>query len=540
MLTVEQLQYWFNHINDLNLKKINSDVKQYVVLNTNWLPISASLSQRLYHLIENIILPNTCLVCKTHCTWKTSLKCYTTYCSYICASKDPTKVAKSIAWKSDTTKVTQANKKGLLNRQSTNLKKYGHTNYLASNQGKPTVEQGKISRSGKQYRKIEKQKRENTMIDRYGKSVYVNVPEFREKTLITTIEKYGTPHRRQAKYIDIIDKINDPQFLLNQHLIEKKSFVQISAELGGIHSSALIKKCKQHDSTFVPQRFFTSCGHNQISSFLSSLNINHINNDRTLIAPLELDIYIPEHKLAIEYCGLYWHSEQRGKTRQYHKTKHDLCKKTGVQLLTIFEDEWVDKRMQVQRKLIHLLNISQSNVYARNTKCIVLTTQEKDQFFNVNHIQGSGPGSITYGLAYNNETVAAISFIKQANNQFVLNRYATSIHVIGGFSKLLKHFQLNNYWNQIISFADQRWSDGKLYSTTGWELDTIIPPDYYYSPDCITRSHKFNYRRKNLHKLLKHFDPDMSEVENCRANDVLRLWDCGKMRFVLNNKINQV
>jgi hypothetical protein len=279
-----------------------------------------------------------------------------------------------------------------------------------------------------------------------------------------------------------------------------------------------------------------SKGEQEVADFVESLGVHVEQSNRTLITPYELDIIIPTHNIAIEYCGLYWHSEQQGKDRNYHKNKQQACANNNVQLLTIYEDEWFNTEQQVKNKIKHLVGLSDGpRVYARN--CVVgeLTKQQSVDFLNDNHIQGSGPGSIRYGLFFNQKLVACMTFSKKTNNEWYLTRYATSSNCIGGFSKLLKHFQRHQKWSRLVSFADLRWSDGKLYSTTGWELDSTIPADYYYSPDGCTRSHKFNYRRKNLSKLLDVFDPDMSEWENCKANGILRIWDCGKLRFVINN-----
>ena len=87
--------------------------------------------------------------------------------------------------------------------------------------------------------------------------------------------------------------------------------------------------------------------------------------------------------------------------------------------------------------------------------------------------------------------------------------------------------------DNIITFADLRWGNGHLYQTTGWTLDKIIPPDYSYSySGGIKRIHKFNFRRNRLACKLRHFDPALSERENCDAAGMLRIWDCGKMRFM--------
>lgn len=128
-----------------------------------------------------------------------------------------------------------------------------------------------------------------------------------------------------------------------------------------------------------------------------------------------------------------------------------------------------------------------------------------------------------------------MTFIKQRNSEYELRRYATSAHVVGGFSKLLSYFKKTYEWNMLISFADLRWSNGNLYKQTGWKLDKILHPDYVYSPNAQNRVHKFNYRRKNLPNLLNEFNPELSERENCDNNNMLRIWDCGKLRYIIQN-----
>ncbi len=471
-MTPEEAKLCVDHCNDLNLKKENVELKAELIAQTSFLPPDAPLQQRLWHVINDTSEPVKCTTksCLNHVKWTPSIKRYNMYCSATCASTDPDKVARSQAWKQDPEKLKVANSKSLHNRQATNMSLYGHTNYLASEQGTS-------------YSK-------HFMTEHLHKEIKSKI-----ETSIQNIKPISTT-LFEDKYLPLPGT---------------------TCRINGI-----------------------STGEKEISQFLTDHNIEHQNNNRTIIAPQELDIYIPEYNLAIEYCGLYWHSEQQGKGRHHHEKKHDLCRAQGIQLLTIFEDEWKQRNAQVKRKILHLVGGSGAKIFARKTEVIELNTKQKKNFFEEHHIQGSGPGSIVYGLLhrkdeYCGDIVAAMAFIKQPDNVYALNRYATSCTVVGGFSKLLKHFQKNNDWTQIISFADQRWSDGGLYEQTGFILDSVINPDYYYSPDGIQRIHKFNYRRKNLPKLLAHFDPALSECVNCNNNGVLRLWDCGKRRYILNN-----
>jgi hypothetical protein len=280
-----------------------------------------------------------------------------------------------------------------------------------------------------------------------------------------------------------------------------------------------------------------SKGEKQILTFIQSLLPTtpiHENTQR-VISPYELDIYVPEYNLAIEYCGLYWHSD-KFKENYYHRNKLHACQQKGISLLTIFEDEWLDKRHIIEAKIKSILNLDdRETVFARNTRVVNVSKRTKKEFFEQYHIQGTGAGSITYALIdQSNTPVAMMTFIKRAPTSYELNRYATSKRVVGGFSKLLKHFQQNNQWDEIVSFADLRISDGNLYEKTGWIKDKVLYPDYYWCKSG-ERFHKFGFRHKFLPQVLEHYDPTLSENENCKANGYHKIYNCGLIRYKLIN-----
>lgn len=278
----------------------------------------------------------------------------------------------------------------------------------------------------------------------------------------------------------------------------------------------------------------TSGAENEIANFIESF-VPVERNNRTIIHPKELDIYIPSRNLAIEYCGLYWHSTDKV-GRSYHRDKLKACNAEGVRLITIFEDEWLHGERIVKQKLRSILGVDdRPRVGARKTTIELPTAAQKKRFMDQNHIQGNGPGSITIGLTHNDDFVAMMTFIDQSRGVFVLNRYATSVNAVGGFTKLLSYFCRAYAWKEIISFADLRWSDGHLYDLCGFELDKIIPPDYQYI-EGTHRAHKFNYRRKYLPSKLDHFDPSLSETANCASNGIHRIHDCGKKRYIKTPK----
>lgn len=272
----------------------------------------------------------------------------------------------------------------------------------------------------------------------------------------------------------------------------------------------------------------------QLYNFIKDVlpNENIIQNDRMAIKPKELDIYIPNLNIAFEFDGIRWHNEGHNGSKYSHKIKQDMCKNKKIRLIQIYEDEWVDRENIVKLKILSILGLDpRSRLYARKTNIKQIDKESKKIFLNANHIQGNCRSNLDYGLFFENEMVAVMSFMLQ-KNVHVLTRYATSKHVIGGFSKLLKHFERNNDWNKLISFSDNRWSDGGLYESNNWILDKELPVDYYYVHNS-TRLHKFNFRRSKLKLLLKEkFDSSKSEFSNTYDNGIFRLWDSGKKRYI--------
>ncbi|MGZ8924269.1 MAG: hypothetical protein ACXW2E_00165 [Nitrososphaeraceae archaeon] len=354
------------------------------------------------------------------------------------------------------------------------------------------------------------------------------------KTIIR--DKYGTTSYAQSFVnLDSLQLIQDREWLYDAHITQEKSLAQIAKELD-IDTSTVSNYCRRFD---IKVKLFPKSGAEQeILNFLSTKYSDRIDtNTKSIIYPLELDIYLPNINLAIEYCGLYWHCLKHTRiTPQYHKIKYDKCKQLNIRLITIFEDEWLYNQNIVKQKLLSVLQLDDNPVvFARMCSTNVIDKNTKTKFFNEHHIQGNGPGSINIGLEHNNELVACMSFIKQQNGVFVLNRYSTSVRVPGGFSKLLSYFKKHYEWNEIISFADLRWSQGKLYEKNGFALDKILPPDYkYVDLKNMIRIHKFNFRHKNLPNMLgENYNPVLSETENTTNNSWYKIYNCGLLRYIL-------
>lgn len=270
----------------------------------------------------------------------------------------------------------------------------------------------------------------------------------------------------------------------------------------------------------------------EIFDYISNVcNINCVSRTKDLISPLEIDIYIPSLRIGIEFNGLWWHSELF-KDPSNHEHKQRMAREKGVQLLTIWEDDWRDRNSLIKRMINHKLGVSsEERVYARKTRIDPeVPLPEAKSFMADNHIQGYTGSTYRIGLRDYQGNLVALMLFKQ-NGSLRLERYATSCHVIGGQSKILSYVDQNIDYTQMVTFADLMISDGSLYEKTGWTLDSQLPPDYSYLYKG-SRNHKFSFRKDRFKKDpdLK-YDPEMTERELAELNSIPRIWDAGKLRY---------
>lgn len=276
-----------------------------------------------------------------------------------------------------------------------------------------------------------------------------------------------------------------------------------------------------------------------IINFVSSL-VDIKTKDREVLNGKELDILIPIKKLAIEFNGLYWHSDIY-KDKNYHLNKTIECNKKGVDLLHIFEDEWLEKSVIVKSIIKNKLGLCDKRIYARNCEIRVVNKSEEKLFLNSNHIQGFVGSNASYGLYRNGELISIMTFgglrkslgYNSKNGSYEMLRFCNKLNynVVGGASKLFKHFVKKNNPKQIISYSDMRYFDGSLYNKLGFELVNQTKPNYFYVIN-HNRENRFKYRKDVLVK--EGFDKSLTEKEIMKSRGYNRIWDCGNKKWVIN------
>lgn len=212
-------------------------------------------------------------------------------------------------------------------------------------------------------------------------------------------------------------------------------------------------------------------------------------------------------------------------------------KRVGYQLIHIFEDEWRDKKEIVKSRISGLLG-KNDRIFARKCEVRQVDSKTTTEFLNDSHIQGACSSKYHYGLFYENELVSIMTFGKSrfAKDEFELLRFCNRLYtnVVGGASKLLKHFlQDHPEIKSMTSYADRRWSKGNLYESIGFEKVHVTDPAYFYIVNKV-RENRVKYQK---HKLVADgADPDKTEHEIMKERGCLRIYDCGTIKYQLDNK----
>lgn len=453
-------------------------------------------------------------------------------------------------------------------RKATNLKKYGveFPSQASEVQEKRalTIESHSLEYKGKI-----KEQRKQTFVNRYGVEHHMHLESQRQKVKETNARKYGAEFPlqnseikkkvqetwkqktvdnvkshivkiKQGKSLSDLEKISETidtlfdkdklKYLINSETTRKKVATQL-----GVSISTLYLYINRHNlSPELNKTAGTSSFEIEVGEFIEELGINIERNNRTVISPKELDILIPAKKIAIECCGLYWHSEKsKNKDKHYHYDKYKNCQEKGITLITIFEDEWNYKKNIVKERLKHILGIANSSIAAR--KCYVreISTAQANEFIERTHLQGAINSKINLALFYENDIVAVMTFglpRYSKKYEYELLRFCLDRPVVGAASKLFKYFEKTYSPALVISYSDNRWGNGSVYRYLGF-VKNKETTGYFYT-DYFKRVNRNHFQKYKL--VAEGHDPNLSEWEIVQTLGYDRIWDCGQSLWIYN------
>lgn len=524
-----------NQNGKLNPRKINltwldshTDLKDEIWKKTYFLKDDVSLLERIYAYLLKITTIPTCSICKTNLVkFCKQQKNYRLYCSRTCQGK------------SESVKIK---------RLLTNFERYNESKNFSSASHTEKVKRTSLEKYGTSHamkNSLIKNKLKKSHISKYG-DWYTKTDAYKEKSKISNIKKYGVDHvsktdqwkqshskngnKRYKGYHEIKDS------LICDYIDNKmpKSNLAIKYNYSLSHMNKILKYFNL--PTDLPQNKiykhnFVSKAENEILTFIKDSGyagiIDHCNRN---ILGVEIDIWLPDLQLGIEYNGDWWHSDFF-KDRNYHKDKLELAEKNGIKLINIFEFQWNHKPLIIKNKIINKLRMSKNKTDARKCTIKELSQATADIFYNEYHIYGTKKSFRHIGLIFDDKIVSCASFSKFRSGGMELSRYCTSLNVRGGFSKILSYVNYDEIW----SYADRNWTyiHNNMYISNNFTQHKITYPNYRYvnQNGYINRTSAMKHKLEHL--LGGKFDSSLSESQNLYKAGYKRIWDCGNILYKL-------
>lgn len=487
--------------------------------------------------------------------------------------------------------------------EETCLKKYGTTNPAASEEIKEKIRNVFQEKYGMNpLSTIEvREKMLSTIEERYGTKIISKNKEIRKRiqksvkkifdenkdiilaqTLNTNLQKYNTYWPSQTE--NVKEKVRET--IRQRYGVDYVSQIKevaehISNKLMGYGEAAFLKNCEdnflkpidfKYEGYYDNGPIYYKCeclkchnvveiaphnknfkcihcfGKNAISSFKEKEVVQYlksiydgeiIENCRRLISPLEVDIYLPEKKLAIEFNGDFWHNEF-SKDINYHKEKTQLCEQKGVKLFHIYEYEWLKSKDKVKDIFKSFVCSDKKKVYARQCTIKEISNFQAKEFADLYHLQGHSPAKVYLGLFFNGELVEIETFGHPRFNknyqwEIVRECSKTDVSVVGGKSKLFSYFISHYSPTNIISYCDASKFSGESYLKCGMRFASWNSPGYVW----IKQHSVLTRYQCQKHKLVKQF-PELknsSETEIMHSLGYSKMFDCGQKVYVWDREV---
>lgn len=489
---------------------------------TSFLHEESPVNQRLWHFVHQTKDIPKCLYCgSTGVSFYSFTRGYGKYCSMVCSHAPENKRQDNIRAKNkekygvEHTSMLSENRE---KAKSTNMLKYGVDHYAQTAECQ--------------------QRMRKTTKERHGSETYRNP----EKNIATKKLRYGSA---AAKPFSMeVNKILYNADLLSEEI--KKNGIKGTVERLGLGSvTTLYGALSRLDMPRTDKKNWLQYSlAEQLRTLDPGLSIT--TDTRKIIAPKELDIFLPEKKLAIELNGLYWHSSDntgnKNETKK-HLLKTEQCESLDIQLIHISDEQYLNKSDIVMSILAAKLGLLEKKIGARSCEVVLLKDNKKERtFFEDSHIQGYVPSKLCYALVSENDLVAAMSFGVprfSKTHDWELLRYANKLNsvVAGGASRLFSQFRKDiGTGSSIISYADRSRTTTirkTLYDNLGFSYESTTAPNYWYYKEGKLFS-RIKFQKHKLSGLLEKFDPEKTEKENMLENGYRIYYDCGNIKYTKN------
>lgn len=401
-----------------------------------------------------------------------------------------------------------------------------------------------------------------TCIERYGTEYYHQSPEGRQRMREIFVQRHADSIRDPVVRARYLEFVQTPIEYIKNHFKDKPTLHQVSQSLGNLDESTIYEYIGEGRSrelfSVAPSKM-----EEEVLEFLQRITSTSIlRQDRKVIKPKEIDLYLPEFNFGIECNPTASHNSSLPFITKdtsailpssYHSLKSNLCQQKGIFLFHIFGYEWTHHQDIIKSMISNILGANTTKYFARNLHICEISDFESKQFLEFNHRQGYASSRIRIGLRTSDGTLVSLMTFGRPRNTmggkkddtsqtFELIRFCNKLNtsVVGGASKLFKYFRDHYNFDRIVSFSDIAHTRGRLYELLGFDSVGISSANYVWvNMYTDVAYNRVNCQKNNLPKLFNEPDLDiknLTEKQIMMEHGFVQVFDSGTIRWEYTTK----
>jgi very-short-patch-repair endonuclease len=437
----------------------------------------------------------------------------------------------------------------------TNMKKYGSRSSWAAPEIRAKAAQTNLDRYG-----VVNAAQSSTVQDKMRETFAARTDEERAETLIktakTSLEKYGFDHH--TKHPDggaAISKRVKERFIntsFPEHIARIEREYNIRALFTAEDWAGYEARYKWRHLEC--NREFTAAARlsremlcplcrrkskvqQAVEDMVQATGVYFESENRQVISPYELDVLIPEHNVAIEVNGVFWHHAGSPQLPLLHKTVKASA--AGVHLLHFWDFEISENPSAVNNIILEALG-QLPEIDSAGAQVKILEPVEVQEFFELYNLAGHAQADFDVGLVSDNVLIQAASFIYHgsgANQSLELIRISSAgISVRGGLQKILDTVQDLHPGMVIVHYADRRFYNSAQFLEVGFiEKELVASRRFYFAGKRLHAQADIDAEVAHLKEIL---EIDGDELTVMYAGGWLECTDCGSVQLEITLPTN--
>src|SRR5690606_34005707 len=219
-------------------------------------------------------------------------------------------------------------------------------------------------------------------------------------------------------------------------------------------------------------------------------------NNRKILKGKEIDIFLPEINVGVEYNGIYWHSDDMVKTSHFDKLNMGAIE--DIHMVFIYENDWTRRKELVNKKLLDTLRVREKGFKFLTPWDVEVkedNTEQVGKMFRRNSLQPHIKKDGFFVMRYEKEIIAIASYIDKGDYKLIteilrpFNATQTDYYI-----NFIRYFQDSDISVKILASLD--WLDDLYLKKFGATFEKLLSKKelYIYKGELYIKPPKENLK----------------------------------------------